>query len=49
MRQKRLGKNIQSKVRSILEYLYRSKSEIDKNKNALDVLEKLPTNIKEEI
>ncbi|EAR85152.2 cyclic nucleotide-binding domain protein (macronuclear) [Tetrahymena thermophila SB210] len=49
MRKKNLKKELQSKVCNFLEYLYEEKGDIKNNKEALNVLKRLPVSLREDI
>ena len=49
MRKNNLKKDLQQKVSNFLEYLYQEKGDIQINKNSIEVLNKLPQNLKDDI
>ncbi|EGR34867.1 hypothetical protein IMG5_000950 [Ichthyophthirius multifiliis] len=49
MRKNNLKKSLQQKVSNFLEYLYQEKGDIQVNKNSIEVLNKLPQNLKDDI
>ncbi|KAL4444824.1 hypothetical protein ABPG74_016032 [Tetrahymena malaccensis] len=49
MRKKNLKKDLQSKVCNFLEYLYEEKGDMKNNKEALNVLKRLPVSLREDI
>ena len=49
MRKNNLKNELQQKVSNFLEYLYQEKGDIQVNKNSIEVLNKLPQNLKDDI